>query len=152
MTEPTYYEKQSEGLALFIKAMGLVIAFFFAAGAIIGATITMYSSIATRSREIGTLRALGFSRWSILVSFLLESIALVAMGGVLGVVGSLGMGFVKFSTMNFANWSEITFTFEPTPKILMSALRFSGGMGLLGGLCPAIRAARMSPLQAMRGG
>lgn len=149
--ESDYYEKQSEGTSLFIKAMGFLIAVFFSIGAMIGATITMHASIANRQREIGTLRALGFSKASILVSFLLESILLASIGGIIGAIASLGMGFLRFSTVNFASWSEVVFTFEPTPGIMISSVLLAVGMGLLGGFFPAIRAARMSPLKAMRG-
>lgn len=152
MRETDYYEKQSEGTSLFIKAMGVVIAVFFAFGAIIGAMITMHASVANRQREIATLRALGFPRSSILLSFLLESIVLAAAGGVIGVIASLGMSFVKFSTMNFASFSEITFTFEPTPQIMATALVVAVAMGLFGGLYPAVRAAQMNLVQAIRGG
>lgn len=152
MRETEYYEKQSEGTSIFINAMGIVIAVFFSIGASIGAMITMYASIANRQREIATLRALGFSRSSILFSFLLESVILAVAGGVIGVIASLGMSFVKFSTVNFASFSEITFAFEPTPVILGIALGVAIGMGLAGGLFPAIRAARMNLVQAIRGG
>jgi putative ABC transport system permease protein len=81
MREPEYYAKQSEGTSMFISALGVVIAVFFSIGAMIGATITMYASVANRSREIGTLRALGFSRLSILLSFLFESVLLALLGG-----------------------------------------------------------------------
>ncbi len=149
--ESDYYEKQSEGTSIFIKAMGVLIAVFFSIGAMIGATITMNASIANRQREIGTLRALGFSKLSILTSFLLEAVFLAGLGGVAGVVASLGMRFVRFSTVNFASWSEVVFTFEPTPGILITSVVVAGVMGLLGGFFPAVRAARMSPLKAMRG-
>ncbi len=151
MRESEYYEKQSEGTSLFIKAMGIIIAVFFSFGAMIGAMITMHASVANRQKEIGTLRALGFSRLSILGCFLLESVALALIGGVLGTIASLMMGFVRFSTMNFASWSEIVFTFEPTPEILISSVLAAAIMGLAGGFFPAIRAARMNPIQAMRG-
>lgn len=151
MRESEYYEKQSEGTSLFIKAMGIIIAVFFSFGAMIGAMITMHASVANRQKEIGTLRALGFSRLSILTCFLLESVALALIGGLLGTAASLLMGFVRFSTMNFASWSEIVFTFEPTPKILISSVIAAAIMGLVGGFFPAIRAARMNPIQAMRG-
>ncbi|MFO0590029.1 MAG: ABC transporter permease [Polyangiaceae bacterium] len=152
LRESEYYEKQSEGTSIFINAMGIVIAVFFSIGASIGAMITMYASIANRQREIATLRALGFTRFSILFSFLMESVFLALAGGTIGVLASLGMSFVKFSTVNFASFSEITFSFEPTPKILGIALGVAVGMGLAGGLFPAIRAARMNLVQAIRGG
>ncbi|XYH95365.1 ABC transporter permease [Sorangium sp. So ce1128] len=151
MRESDYYEKQSEGTSMFIKAMGVLIAVFFSIGAMIGAMITMHASIANRQREIGTLRALGFSRLSILTSFLIESILLALVGGALGVLAALGMRFVRFSTINFASFSEIVFTFEPTPGILIASVLVAVAMGVLGGFFPALRAARISPIQAMRG-
>jgi putative ABC transport system permease protein len=149
--ETVYFEKQSEDLSKFISVMGTLIAIFFSIGAMIGAMITMYAAVANRQREIGTLRALGFSRLSILVSFLLESSLLAIIGGVIGTVASMCMGFVSFSMINFASWSELVFTFDPTPNILITALVFSVGMGLIGGFFPAVRAARVSPITAMRG-
>ena len=149
--ESDYYEKQSEGTSLFIGAMGTLIAVFFSIGAMIGATITMYAAVANRQREIGTLRALGFSRLSILGSFLLEALILALGGGLLGAIASIGMGSVHLSMMNMASWSEISFSFDPTPEILTKALLFAGFMGLLGGFLPAIRASRVSPVAAMRG-
>jgi putative ABC transport system permease protein len=152
LRETEYFEKQSEGTSLFIGAMGTLVSVFFAIGAMIGAMITMYAAVANRQREIGTLRALGFSRISILSSFLIESVLLALLGGALGALASLAMGLVKFSMMNFSSWSEIVFAFEPTPQIILTALAFAGAMGLLGGFFPAIRAARVSPIAAMRGG
>jgi putative ABC transport system permease protein len=151
LRETTFYEKQSEGTATFITVLGDIVAIFFAAGAMIGATITMYAAVANRQREIGTLRALGFSRSSVLTSFLIEAVLLAIVGGVVGMAAAMAMGFVHFSMVNFASWSEIVFSFDPTPRVLATALVFACGMGLLGGLLPAIRAARTSPLQAIRG-
>jgi putative ABC transport system permease protein len=149
-TEPDYYERQSTETSIFITVLGVVIAVFFSIGAMIGATITMYAAVSNRQREIGTLRALGFSRFAILTSFLFEAIVLAFLGGLVGAVAAILMGFVKFSMINFVSWSEIVFTFSPTPPIIGSALVFSIMMGLLGGFMPAVRAARMSPLQAIR--
>jgi putative ABC transport system permease protein len=151
LREPVYYEKQSEGLSLFISVLGSVVAFFFSLGAMIGATITMYASIANRQREIGTMRALGFSRSSILFCFLVEAVLLALVGGALGALASLGMGSVQFSMINFASWSEMVFRFEPTARIVVTSLVVSMLMGVLGGFLPAVRAARTSPLAAMRG-
>lgn len=151
MREDKFFEKQSEGLSIFIGALGSLIAFFFSVGAMIGAAITMYASVANRQREIGTLRALGFSRFSILFCFVAESTLLATVGGVVGVIAAMGMGMVKFSMMNFSSWSEMVFSFEPTPPILIGAMIFAVGMGLIGGFLPALRAARISPLAAMRG-
>jgi putative ABC transport system permease protein len=151
LREPAYLEKQSQGTSIFIGALGTLISVFFAIGAMIGATITMYAAVANRQKEIGTLRALGFSRRSVLSSFLLEAILLALLGGLVGAAASLAMGFVRFSMMNFTSWSEIVFSFEPTPGVIAKALVFAGVMGVLGGFFPALRAARVSPIQAMRG-
>jgi putative ABC transport system permease protein len=150
MREADYYEKQSENTSTFIKGMGLAIAIFFSIGAMLGAMITMHAAVANRQKEIGTLRALGFGKGAILFSFLLESIFLALIGGALGAAASLAMGLVSFSMVNFASWSEIVFSFEPTPRILANALVFAAVMGILGGFPPARRAAKLSPIEAMR--
>jgi putative ABC transport system permease protein len=150
LKESEYYAKQSENTSMFIFAMGMVIAVFFSFGAMLGAMITMHAAVANRQREIGTLRALGFGKASILFSFLLESILLALIGGAIGAAASLGMGLVRFSMVNFSSWSEIVFRFEPTPGILVGSLIFATVMGVLGGLLPAVRAARTSPIDAMR--
>ena len=149
--EQAFYEKQSEGAALFVGVLGSIVSVFFAVGAMIGAMITMYAAVANRQREIGTLRALGFSQSSVLVSFLLEAVLLAIVGGAVGAATSMAMGLVHFSMVNMSSWSEIVFSFDPTPKVLATALVFACGMGLFGGLFPAVRAARTSPLQAIRG-
>lgn len=149
--EDVYYDEQSQGLATFISVLGTVIAVFFSIGAMIGAMITMYAQVAERGKEIGTLRALGFRRRKILLSFLLESVFLSLAGGVVGIIGAMFMGFVEFSTVNFATFSEVVFRFKPTPDVLVSSLIFAMVMGLLGGFLPALRAAKVSPVQAMRG-
>jgi putative ABC transport system permease protein len=151
MRESDYYERQSEGTSTFIGAMGTIISVLFSMGAMIGAMITMYAAVANRQREIGTLRALGFSRSSILGCFLLEAVLLALAGGAVGAAASLAMGYVKFSMMNFASWSEMVFSFDPTPQIIGRALAFAGVMGLVGGFFPALRASRVSPIAAMRG-
>ncbi|MEY4510655.1 MAG: hypothetical protein RLZZ450_2777 [Pseudomonadota bacterium] len=148
--ESEYYEKQSEGSSLFITTLGTIVAFFFAVGAMIGAMITMYSAVANRKREIGTLRALGFGKTAIMTSFLLESLFLALIGGALGAAGSLAMGFVEFSMVNFQSWSEMVFRFEPTPQIIIGSLCFATAMGFLGGLFPAVRAARMPLIKALK--
>jgi putative ABC transport system permease protein len=150
LRETVFYDKQSEGVATFIGVLGTVVSVFFALGAMIGAAITMYAAVASRQREIGTLRALGFSRTSILASFLLEAVLLAAAGGAVGAIASMAMGLVHFSMINFASWSEIVFSFDPVPRVIATALVFACGMGLLGGLFPAVRAARTSPLKAIR--
>lgn len=150
MTEDEWNAKQSQFLSVFVTALGAVISVFLSIGAVIGAMITMYASIANRQREIGTLRAIGFKRRQILLSFLLESLMVSTIGGVFGSVAALGMSFVKFSMLNFATFSEMVFTFRATPGVFAVAWAFTLGMGLFGGLLPAIRAARMSPVLAMR--
>ncbi len=151
LREADYYEKQSENTSLFIRAMGTMIAVFFSIGAMLGAMITMHAAVANRQREIGTLRALGFGRGTILLSFLIESILLSLAGGVIGAAASMAMGLVSFSMVNFSSWSEIVFRFEPTPGIIVGALIFATVMGVVGGFFPAVRAARISPVDAMRG-
>jgi putative ABC transport system permease protein len=151
MRESVYYDKQSEGTSMFITALGAIIAFFFSVGAMIGAMITMYGAVAQRSKEVGTLRALGFSRGAVLLSFLFESVVLATLGGVLGGIASMGMTAVKFSTMNFATWQEISFSFDPSPAIILGSIVAGGMMGILGGFFPAVAASRLSPIEAMRG-
>lgn len=151
MREADFFEKQSQATAIMLKILGGMVAFFFAVGAMIGATITMNAQVAGRSREIGTLRALGFSKGSILFSFLIESLVLALGGGAIGAIAAIGMKAVKITMINMGSWSEIVFGFEPTPQIILSALLLSAFMGLVGGFLPAVRAARMSPIEAMRG-
>lgn len=150
MRETDFYEKQTDGTSGLTSAMGAVISFFFSIGAIIGAMITMYASIAHRQREIGTLRALGFRRRTILASFLLESTVIALAGGVIGTLAAIALGAVEFSLMNQTNFSEMVFRFTPTPGTLLTALIVSAAMGVLGGFFPALRAARLSPVKAMR--
>jgi putative ABC transport system permease protein len=151
MTEAKYYQKQAQGTAIFINIMGIVIVFFLSIGAMIGALITMQAAVAQRQREIGTLRALGFSRFSILTSFLMESCLLALIGGGVGVIAAFAMSFVKISMMNFATWQEVNFSFDPNPGLLIGALIAGAAMGVFGGFFPALRAARISPIEAMRG-
>ena len=148
--EQQFYADQSEQLAKFISYLGTTISIIFSIGAIIGAMITMYASVASRTSEIGTLRALGFSRMSILVAFLLEALLLGLVGGVIGLAGASFMQMVPISTMNFQTFSEIAFTFTLTPRIIGAALAFALVMGFVGGFLPAARAARMSIVDALR--
>jgi putative ABC transport system permease protein len=150
LTEPGYYEKQSNGTSLFIFIMGAIIVFFLSIGGIIGALITMQAAVAQRKREIGTLRALGFSRLAILSSFLLESAVLAGGGAVIGVIAALAMSTVKISMMNFATWQEVVFSFDPNPALIALAVVIGAGMGVVGGFFPALHAARISPVEAMR--
>ena len=150
MRERDYYRKQAEGTQFLV--IGFTgIAILFALAAMLGAAITMNGAVANRTREIGTLRALGFSRGSILVSFVLEAMLLTLIGGTVGVVLVQILSLFSFRTMNFMTFSDVVITFQATPAIVISALVFSAVMGLLGGLFPAIRASRVSPVEAMRG-
>jgi len=149
--ETTYYEDQSQGTALFIAGMGWVVSVFCAFGAMLGAMNTMFAAVAQRKREVGTLRALGFSKFSILFSFVVESTFLALVGGVVGVAASLLLSFARISMMNFATWQEVSFSFAPTPSLLIGSLVAGALMGILGGFLPALKAARTSPIEAMRG-
>lgn len=150
LRETDYYEKQSEQTAGFLQGMGTMFAILLSLAAMIFATITMNGAVANRTKEIGTLRALGFSKLAILTSFLLEAIFLAFVGGAVGTALVMVMAMFTFSTMNFATFSEIVITFTATPQIVFNALFFSIIMGLVGGLFPAIRASRVSPIEAMR--
>jgi putative ABC transport system permease protein len=148
--EADYLASQSEDIAQFLSILGISIAFLFSIAAMIGAAITMNAAVANRSREIGTLRALGFGKISILISFLFEAIVLAALGGILGSIFVLILTTISFPVMNFQTFSEIVISFAATPSVFVSALIFSSALGLIGGLVPAIRAARISPVEAMR--
>ena len=148
--ETVYYAQQSERLATFIRYLGIAMSTIFSLGAIIGATITMYSAVANRTAEIGTLRAIGFPRSSILTAFLTEAMLLSAVGGAIGVALASLMQWVSFSTTNFQSFSELAFRFELTPGIVGEALGFALFMGLLGGFLPAARAARLDIVDALR--
>jgi putative ABC transport system permease protein len=148
--EDTYYEKQAEGTGTFFSIIGAVFSVLFSFGAMIGAAITMYAQVSNRSREIGTLKALGFRRPTILLSFLIEAVILTLAGGAVGAIASLGLRFIKISTMNFATWSEVVFTFDPTFYAIGWAMAFAGIMGIIGGFFPAWRASKLSPVEAMR--
>lgn len=148
--EKEYYADQSFATTTFINALGLVISIIFSFGAIIGAMITMYASVAGRSSEIGTLRALGFRRRSILSAFLVESVLLSLTGGVIGVIGASFLSFLTVSTTNWDTFSELAFGFALSTVIVGSALLFSVLMGFFGGFLPAVQAARLNIINALR--
>lgn len=150
MRESDYYKKQSAATSQFLSGMGVAIAIMFSIAAMIGAAITMNGAIAHRSREIGTLRALGFSRRSILASFVFEAVVLAGIGGLIGSICVLGLSLVSFPVMNLQTFSQIVISFRATPAVFVKSIAFSGCMGLIGGLFPAIRAARITPVEAMR--
>ena len=148
--ESVFYAEQSEVLANFIGYLGLTLSVIFSIGATIGAMITMYASVANRTGEIGTLRALGFRSRSILTVFLAESLLLGLVGGVIGVVLASFMQLLTISTMNWQSFSELAFNFTLTGAIVFKALLFSLFMGLVGGFLPAVRAARLNIVDALR--
>jgi len=148
--ETQFYEDQSRQLSNFISYLGITISVIFSIGAIIGAMITMYASVASRTNEIGTLRALGFSRFAILVAFLGEALLLGFTGGVVGLVAAAFMQAFSISTMNFQTFAEIAFSFSLTPSIVFASLAFALVMGFVGGFLPAARAARMKIVDALR--
>ncbi|HKY39505.1 MAG TPA: ABC transporter permease [Polyangiaceae bacterium] len=149
--ETKYYEDQSQGTSLFISIMGTIIAVFCAAGATLGAMNTMFAAVAQRKREVGTLRALGFSKFQILASFVMESSVLALVGGLVGLLGALVLTMTRVSMMNFQTWQEISFSFTATAQIMLTSIIAGAGMGILGGLLPALKAASTSPIEAMRG-
>ncbi len=149
-SERAYYEEQSETLSRFIRILGLSLTVIFSIGAVIGATITMQAAVATRTAEIGTLRALGFQRPSILMAFLAEAVFLSLVGGVVGLGLASLMQLTEFSTTNFQSFAELSFGFSLTPTIIIQSLVFAVFMGILGGMLPAIRAARLSIVEALR--
>ena len=148
--ERDYYERQSEGSSAFVEGMGTLMAVFFAAAAILGAMITMNATIASRRREIGTLRALGFGRVSIVLSLVLEACVLALVGGGVGALASLALGFVRIPMLSASSFAEVVFALQPTPGAIAGAMAAALGVGLLGGLVPALRAARIPAITAMR--
>jgi ABC-type lipoprotein release transport system permease subunit len=148
--EQRFYAEQSEALSKFISILGTSISIIFSIGAVIGAAITMYASVASRTGEIGTLRALGFSRKAVLTAFLLESLLLGLLGGVAGLVAASVMQALSISTTNFQTFAEIAFSFTLTPRIVAASLIFALAMGFVGGFLPAARAARMKIVDALR--
>jgi len=148
--ETRYYTDQSEMMATFLRILGITLTIIFSLGAMIGAMITMYAAVANRTAEIGTLRALGFRRRSILLSFLMESILLGLTGGVAGLFFASFMQLITISTMNWQTFSELAFSFTLTFPIAYQSLLFSMIMGLIGGVLPAIRASRMNITEALR--
>jgi ABC-type antimicrobial peptide transport system permease subunit len=148
--ETRFYADQSEMLSKFISYLGTTISVIFSIGAVIGAMITMYASVASRTNEIGTLRALGFPRRAIMMAFLVEALLLGLLGGVVGLVAASFMQALSISTMNFQTFAELAFTFTLTPGIVVASLSFALVMGFVGGFLPAARAARMKIVDALR--
>jgi putative ABC transport system permease protein len=149
--EPDYYAGQSEVLQNIIRTIGMVIAGLMGIAAIFGAVNTMYTAVASRTREIATLRALGFGNFPVVFSVLAESLVLAFIGGLAGgLIAWLAFDGYQTSTMNFQSFSQVAFAFAVTPQLLGQALIYSLVMGLLGGLFPAWRAARLPVVTALR--
>lgn len=148
--ETRFYADQSEMLSKFIRILGTTITIIFSIGAVIGAMITMYASVASRTNEIGTLRALGFPRRAILMAFLTEALLLGLVGGVAGLAAASTMQVLTVSTTNFQTFAEIAFSFTLTASIVATTLAFALAMGFVGGFLPAARAARMKIVDALR--
>jgi putative ABC transport system permease protein len=149
--ENEYYAGQSETMTRLIQTIGFGIAALMGTGAVFGAILTMYTAVATRAREIATLRALGFNTIAVLVSVVGESLALGAIGGAIGgLIAYVGFNGYQTSTMNFQTFSQVAFAFRVTPGLLVAGLAYALAMGFVGGLLPAIRAARLPIPSALR--
>ena len=148
--EQVFYSDQSRALSTFITILGLTLTAIFSIGAMIGAMITMYASVSSRVAEIGTLRALGFRRSGVLYAFMAESLLLGLAGGFIGLAFASLMQFASFSTTNFQTFAALSFRFTLTPAIAVQTLAFSLAMGLIGGFLPAMHAARLGIVDALR--
>ena len=148
--EREFYEAQQGIASGLLKGLAVFIAFIMSVGAGFAGMNTMYAAVARRTKEIGTLRVLGFSRLSILAAFVLESVAIAVVGVGIGILLALPLNFVSTGTSNFATFSEIAFNFRVTPDLMLSALIFGAGIGFLGSLLPSIRASRFRIVDALR--
>jgi putative ABC transport system permease protein len=149
--EIEYYTEQSTTITTLIRTIGFGIAALMGIGAIFGAVLTMYTAVATRTREIATLRALGFNTFSVLLSVLAESLGLAAVGGVLGgLLAYFAFNGFQASTMNWRTFSQVAFAFKVTPSLLVQGVAYALIMGFIGGLLPAVKAARLPISSALR--
>ncbi|MGC2767871.1 MAG: ABC transporter permease [Candidatus Acidiferrum sp.] len=148
--EIDYYAKQSTTMTRLITVLGGLVAFIMAIGAIFGALNTMYSAVAERGREIATMRAVGFSTWNVILSFLFEALLISLLGGLIGCLAVLPLNGLTTSTMNFQTFSNVAFAFKITFDLLLMGVLFALVMGVLGGLLPAIRAAVQPVSVALR--
>jgi ABC-type lipoprotein release transport system permease subunit len=148
--EDAFYAAQSGVLAQLLRTLGIFVTLIMALGAIFGALNTMYASVGARTKEIGTLRAIGFSRGAVLLSILLESTLLALLGGLIGCLLALPVQGFTTGTMTFSTFSELAFKFVVTPGMLLAGLIFSAAMGLVGGFFPARKAASMPVVEALR--
>ncbi len=148
--EVEYYDKQSRALSTLIVVLGSIVAFVMGIGAVFGALNTMYSAVAERSREIATMRALGFGALSVVLSFVFEALFIAGLGGVLGCLAVLPLNGFTTSAMNWQTFSHLAFAFRVTPALLLGGVIFALIMGLAGGVPPAVRAARRPVVVALR--
>jgi ABC-type lipoprotein release transport system permease subunit len=148
--EDEYYAAQSGMLAALLRSLGLFVTLIMALGAVFGALNTMYAAVSSRTKEIGTLLALGFSRGAVLLSILVESVILCTFGGLIGVLLAIPVRSFTTGTMSFATFSELAFRFQVTPGMLLAGVIFAAGMGVVGGFFPARRAALMPITEAVR--
>ena len=149
--EREFYAAQSELFTVLITAIGTFITVIMAVGAVFGAANTMYASIGARTREIATLLVLGFGPGSVMLSFVVESVIIAVIGGLVGCVLSLPMNGITSSTTNFQSFSEMAFQFRITPQILLQGVLFAAVLGLVGGFFPDLKASRQSLSRALRG-
>ncbi len=149
-SEVDYYDKQSRSLTTLITVLGGLVAGIMGIGAVFGALNTMYSAVAERSREIATMRALGFGGPSVVVSFLFEALFISFLGGLLGCIAVLPLNGLTTGTMNWQTFSHLAFAFRVTPPLLVAGVGFALLMGAVGGLPPAVRAARRPVAAALR--
>ena len=150
MSERTFYEDQQGTASGALRGLAYFVAFIMAIGAGFAGMNTMYAAVARRTKEIGTLRVLGFSRGSILLAFLLESVSIALIGAAIGILLTLPLNFVSTGTSNFATFSEIAFNFRVTTDLMLTALIFGAVIGFIGSLLPSIRAARFRIVDALR--
>jgi len=150
VSERTFYEDQQGTASAGLKYLAGFISFIMAVGAGFAGMNTMYAAVARRTKEIGTLRVLGFGRLSILIAFLLESVAIALIGAVIGIVLALPLNFISTGTSNWVTFSEIAFNFRVTYDLMLIALAFGAVIGLIGSLLPSIRASRFKIVDALR--
>jgi putative ABC transport system permease protein len=151
LRQTDYYAEQSTAVTKLITTLGVLIASLMAIGAVFGALNTMYSAVSARTREIATLRALGFGSGSVVVSVMLESLVLALLGGAIGAsLAYLAFNGFQTATMNFQSFSQVTFAFQVTPELLIRGIVWATAIGLVGGLFPALRAARLPIAAALR--
>ena len=149
--EIDYYKGQSKIIVTLIEVLGFLVAIVMGIGAIFGALNTMYAAVSARSKEIAALRALGFSKGNVITSFVLESLVIAVIGGILGCIAVLPLNGFTASTMNWASFSYLAFAFAVTPDLMIKGIFFALLMGFFGGLFPALRAARQPIPTALRG-